>query len=360
MNPTEPTKTEVTQPEPIAPAAPVEPKARRSKRKLALVLAVAVVVLGGGSAAAYYAVVVPNKPQNALKTSVQNLTKQEAFTAKGKVEISSDGTVMTANMNMLHIDTSKKVMIADMELTVSGVKIPVEVRFIDDNAYVKLGDLTTIKSLLNSYGGDMGSLVEDVDKKVSNQWVEIDKTLLNSASSSATQAKCTPEEVAMRTRAALNEAVTTGVDSEVYTIQKTSSDTVDGAKVRKLELAVDKSKLASLATKVKDLPAAKELEKCNDMSTEEATTTNDVTNLSTFNVWIDGSKHIKRVELKLSSTADSTTTAMGVDMTMVKDAPNVEKPADAKPFMQLVGELSKLYKDATGADITSLGDSLSL
>ncbi len=354
MNPTD--TSAPTTPATPTPATPTVPQ--KSKKKLgliALVVAALVVVLGG-SAGAYYGIIVPNKPENILKTAVQNFTKKDTFTAKGKIDVTASETSSTVDMNMLHVDSTKKVALVDMTLTMSGIKLPVEARFVDGNAYVKLGDLSTIKSLLGAYaGGDSSPVIDEIEKKVSNQWVEIDKTLLSSATSSATESKCSPEEVTMRTRAAVNEAVSAAVDGEdqVYTIQKTSSDTVDGQKTKKLELTLDKSKLAAFGKKVEDLPAAKELAKCSESAVESAETTasGETMDLTALNVWVDGSKQIKRVELKLAVGNDEAKTAMGIDMTMVKDSPTVEKPAGAKPLMQLYGELSSLL----GMDGSSLG-----
>jgi hypothetical protein len=329
----------------------------------------ALLVLGGG-AAAYFGVVVPNQPENKLKKAIQNLTEQEITTVRGSIDMVVPGASTNVAVNILHVDPQKQVALGDMVITVSGVKLPVEMRYVDNTAYVKLGDLSTLKSLAAGFGGpELAPVIDMVDKKVSEQWVEIDKTILNQATEGASQSAeqgstCTADEIAIKLRAAVNEmlVLTTQDETKVYTITSTSTEQVEGESTTKMVLSIDEAKLADFGKKLNELPAVKDLEKCasSDVASE-AEQTADTGKITTFNVWVGSDKQIKRVEtaMEVTEANDGETVTTKLDMTMVKDAPTVEKPANAKPVMQLMGELQALFMQDPGS-FDVLNGSLSL
>lgn len=341
--------------------APAKPK-KNNRLKLAILAAVVAVVVLGGGAAAYFGVIVPNQPDNKLKKAVENLSKQDTTTLKGSIKVTADGTSANIAINMLHVDPAQKVALADVAVTVSGITVPAEIRYVDNNLYLKLGDLSTIKSLASAYVDK--AVVNQMVSKLSNQWVEIDETVLDQATSSAdASSKCSSEETIAKTRAAMNDTLNlaTSDNSKVYTINKVSKEDVDGEATTKLELSLDKTKLKELGTTSEDLQSVKDLEKC--LNTDESTATSqeaDNGEITTFNVWIDGAKHIKRFEVGMDTTSsDNQKASTTIDMTMVNDAPTVEKPSGAKPFMQLVGELQSLFY-GDGGSLNALNGALSL
>ncbi len=361
-----PSTNKPTKPEPTTQPGSKKPRAV----KIWIIAAIAAFVVLGGSAAAYFGVVVPNQPENKLKKAVQNLSEQQITTVKGSVDIVSAGMSANVGVNMLHVDPDKNVALADMAVTVSGVKLPMEMRYVDNTAYIKLGDLSTIKSLLAAYGGaEAAPLVDLVDTKVSNQWIEIDRTFLNQMTQGFTQGleennSCSAAETTTKLRTSINDMLqlATTDEANIYTITNTTEEDVDGQSATKMQLSIDDSKVSEFGKKVADLQSVKDLEKCfegtENKDVQEAADSGKIT---TFNVWVDGNKQIKRVEVAMETaevSGDEKTTTK-LDMTMVKDAPAVEKPSGAKPVMQLIGELQSLFG---GSDIPldSLSESLTL
>ncbi|MCA9331281.1 hypothetical protein KC957_04460, partial [Candidatus Saccharibacteria bacterium] len=253
-----------TSPEPMdAPSAaqpgPQPTKTKKGRLKVAIIAAVAAVVVLGGSAAAYFGIVVPNQPENKLKKAVENLSKQETLTTKGTIKIDAEGTSASIAVNMLHVDPAQKVALADFAVTVSGVTVPAELRYIDNNVYVKLGDVSTLKALASGYADSQ--VVDQIASKVSNQWIEIDQTLLKQASSSAdTNMTCSSEETFTKAKAAMSESLGLATDDEAkaYTISKVSKEDVDGVGTTKLELSLDKTKLKEFGKKAEELQSVKD------------------------------------------------------------------------------------------------------
>ena len=346
-----------------APVVPVSTPSKKSRLKVVLITAIAAVVVLGGGAAAYFGVVVPNKPENKLKKAVENLASQKTATIKGSIKVDTGGASVNLAINMLHVDPEKQAALADFALTFSGVTIPAEVRYIDSNVYVKLGDVSTLKSLASAYSGVDSQVIDQIASKVSNQWIEIDQTLLKQASSGAqTNMACSSEETTAKAHTAANDLLKLATDDQAkaYTITETSKEDVDGVSTTKLELALDEAKLKEFGTKAGELQSVKDLEKC--LSSDDASKATDEAedgDITKFNVWIDGDKRIKRVEMGVTAGKDSEKSTTTIDLTMVKDAPTVEKPSGAKPVMQLYGELQSLFSGGSSS-LDTLNSSLSL
>lgn len=355
----------------VGSASPAGPQPSNKKRsmKAMLIAAVAAVVLLGGSAAAYFGIVVPNKPENQFKQAIQNTIdgKNTAQATKGRITFNGGGTSGALDINMLYVDPANQTALADLKYTVSGIDVPFEIRYVGGNAYVKAGDLSTISSLAASSGGASAAQTKVIIDKVSNQWIEIDKTLIDKyrsqmSDSTTESTKCSAQELSTRSRAAVNEwlVLVSDENSGVYTVTNSSSEDVDGVPTTKIELSVDSTKITELAKQAEELPAFKSFEEClgEAASTKEAEATADSSEITKFNVWIDGDKNFKRVEVGSKATAGQTTGEMTADFTFVKDAPTVEKPADAKPLAKFIAELQALTSG--GASSASPLDSLSL
>ena len=149
------------------------------KAKLAGIIVAAIVLLGAVGAGAYYGVYLPNTPNNVLKSSISNLLKQNQVSGKGSASFSGKDSI-AGNINYdLKADMEKGTSAMVVEASFSGVKLPLEVRAVDKNLYVKVGDLDTIKSLAaGALGPETGSVVDEISKEVSNKWTEIDSSLI--------------------------------------------------------------------------------------------------------------------------------------------------------------------------------------
>ncbi len=358
LPPEKPAPTTSTSP---APPPPTSPRPKRNVKLLVVIVAIVVVLLGG-SAAAYFAVIVPNKPENLLKKAVANLAEQTTFSAKGNLSIKSGDTTVDLNVNMLHLASDQKTMLLDTELAFSGVKLPIEARYVDQNAYIKVGDLSTLKTLAALGGSDAVSSFNLLSSKLSNQWIEVDKTLLEEANIA-----CSLEglfDLMDKDTATASADLLQDEQYKFFTVKNSSKDTVDGQDATKIEVTVDKAKLLSYSTKLEELPAYQSLAKCDSSDnadvTKEATDAAENTTINTFAVWVDGSKRIKRIELQATNTQSEETAQVKLDFTLLDQPVTVDKPTDAKPLMQLIGELYQPLGGSSTLDPRSLSNSLSL
>lgn len=340
----------------------------KHRRKLLLSIVGVAFLLLGGSAAAYFGVIVPNKPENILKKAISNLSNQSTFSLKG--DISAGATAGSAasldvNIKMLHVDPAQKTMLLDTDVTAGGVKVPLEARYVGDSAYVKLGDLSSLKTLLAASGGsaEVTALVDAIDSKVSNQWIEIDKTLLGSA-----DADCSINGLFTtfnKDTAAASDKLLADSQYKFFTVKSSTKDTVDDQATTKFELTIDKAKLLAYGNKLKDTAGYKALADCagNQQSqASSATQTAQNTTIDTFNVWVDGSKHIKRVQLAIATTDAGESIRTTIDFTFLDQTVTVDKPANAKPVTRLFSELAPLLKtkDSPLPGVNALSGSLSL
>lgn len=380
FNPQKPTTTTPSGSQPLPPpssAAPVPvtppsvpdplPTKKRKHLKLVAIIVAIIVLVGGGAAAAYVGIMVPNKPENVLKKAVANMASQSTVSVKGSLAIRVTGEPAVSfdiNVNMLHLDTAKKTMLLDVEATYAGIKIPLETRYVDGSVYFKLGDLSGLKTLLMGVNGvdgkEVDKLFDLLGSKVSNQWIEIDKSLLAYAG-----ADCSLDKmfgVMNQDTADTSSKLLADSQYKFFTVQSTSKDTVDGQSATKFDVHIDKAKLLAYSNQLKDTSGYKALAGCNGASQQDQTDPTvqnaaEETTIDTLNVWVDGSKQVKRVKLA-TTTGSDTTTQMTLDLTFLDQAVTVDKPANAKPAMQLLTELGS--GGTSVPSVNSLGNSLSL
>ncbi len=312
------------------------------KKKLAGIIAVAVILIGGGVAGGYYGIIVPNQPQNVLKKSAENLLKQDQTSGKGHATISSKGNdsegTFTADYE-IKSDSNKNAFEGKFDVSASGVKLPVEVKYVDKAAYVKVGDLSTIESLVGAFAGpESSAVINQLSAKVSNKWIEFDESLIKSASDN----KCSVLEQQKLNDDQINQLLDMYDSNMFVTVKNTSSETVDGKKVTKYELGLDQNKAKDFAKQVEQMDYFKKLKEC---AGEEASKTNtdkaeDFKGDATFNVWIDkGKKQIVKIQLAVKDeTADMT-----ADFIFNNDKVDITKPQDSIPAMQLYGDIASIF-----------------
>ena len=311
------------------------------KKKLAGIIAAGVILVGGGVAGAYYGIIVPNQPQNVLKKSVENLLSKDQISGKGKASFSDGGGSGAGTVEYsLQTDSTKNAMAGTFDVAFSGVKLPLEARVVDKAAYVKVGDLSTIESLVSSFvGPESSAVVNQLSAKVSNKWIEFDESLLKTA----TQDECSILSDQQKISEDQVKKLLEIYDQNMFVdIKNTSSDTVDGKKVTKAELGLDKSKAQAFAKEAEKLDYFKKFKDCAGGSTAETESqaVEDFKGDASFTIWVDkGKKEIVKVQLNIKE--DKAT--FEADFTFNNDAVNIAKPEGAIPAMQLYSELIPLF-----------------
>lgn len=363
-NLTAPTDTPPADPTPIAPATgPVvgagevnqapSPKPPKNRKKLGLVAIIVAIlaVLIGGSAAAYYAVVLPNKPENVLKSSLQNLLEQHQVSEKGTLSIDIAGPtaadVALKNVTVTFtggVDTDKNAFATQLDVSASGVKLPLEIRGIDQNLYFKIGDLSTIKSLASLSGPEAAQIVDTIGGKLSNQWIEIDSSLLKQAN-----VDCATNLFNSLSKQDVDQITKLYGDNAFLTVKSKTADVIEGTATTRYELTVDQQKAGAFGAKLGSVAGLKKITDCTKTATKtsagdkQVNQKDDLKNTS-FNVWIDKSKKLRQLELK--GTDQDTTLTLTVKFT--DDKVNVTKPDGAKPLLQVLGDFGQLFGLGSG------------
>jgi len=315
-------------------------KKRRLLKPYLAVLAV-VIVLGGGSAAAYYGIVVPNKPVNVLRAAFTNSLQEKEVSFNGTIQggpAHGGGTAYDVSVKGAG-DAVSRASDVQLAVTVSGVSFTVEARLVDQNLYLKVGDLSTLAGLLGTYSPELSSVAKSLNSDVSNQWIEVDSTLLKQAG----------ESCFLNTNWSLTKADVQLLENEYKQhpfamIQSTSNDTVNGQKTEKFVLSIDDNKVVTYANNLQGLSLVKKLNACqpSSKSTDDAMSTvigdDDQTPLT---IWVNkADKQI--VQIASHSTAqDADKDNISASGTVELSYGNVSvtAPSGAKPALQVLSEL---------------------
>lgn len=334
-------------PAPGLPRSSLPPKkpAHSSKMTLLLVSVVSLVLLlVGGGAAAYYGVVVPNKPQNVLLKSVEQSLQAHQFSISGKIDYTYKKSTaalkgFTADLTA-QVNDDQQAFDSQVTVHVVGITLPVEIRSVDKNLYLKVGDLSTLSSLSALGGPSAATIFNQLSQKVSNQWLVIDESLLKQA-----KADCLLNYPAALSSTDLNSLVSDYKAHPFATVTSSSADSVKGQAATKYNLSFNSQKATSFSSGVTNLQLFKQLQSCEQgisPSTKAApTTTQSMPQSSQFTVWVDkASKKVNQIEVVGEDNS------LKVDTTLDLSYGNVSitAPANAKPVLQLLGDLSSLYQ----------------
>ncbi len=309
------------------------------KAKLAGIIIAGVILLSAVGAGAYYGIYLPNTPQNVLKKSVANTLKQEKISGKGSASFTGkDSAAVTANYT-LQTDSTKNAIAATVDLAISGIKLPLEVRSVDKAFYLKVGDLSTVQALAaTALGPEVAGYVDEVSKQISNKWIEFDESLVKTVGGD----KCSVlTENSKLSDEDIDKLVSIYDKNEFVEIKKASGDTVDGRKVTKAELAINKDKTKTFAQDVQQLDMFKKLKECSG-DAESAVDTKQAEEFKgnyELTAWMDKSKkELVKVSLKITEDGNS----VSADFTFNNDEVNITKPDDAVPAMQFLSQFAPL------------------
>ncbi len=325
-----------------------EPKTRFGKgKKLSFVaiLGIALVVLLGGSAGAYFGIIAPNKPENLLKTAVTKQLQKKQQTTKGTVSLdlkNQDIKNVSVNFNAA-IDNEKQAFSTSVEASVSGAKLPLEVRSVDKSLFIKVGDLGSIKGLAGLAGGPQASsIVDGLAKKVSNQWIEVDQSLLKQAN-----AECVTGLMGTFSKKDTDQLVKAYGNNAFFTVKGKSADKVDGKSTTKFELDLNRENLDKFSDSLDQLEAVKKIADCGNQTNKKPSGDKEVAGQAKdalkdttmkFYVWVDGGKNLRQVQV-VANDKDANAT---VTMTFTDDKVDIQKPAGAKPVLEVLGDFSQL------------------
>jgi hypothetical protein len=337
----------------------VTPQKKRFSKKVKLLLIgiVVVIVLAAGSAGAYFGIIVPNQPENVLKSAITNTLKEKQISYDGTFDVSAADTAKPGAQQATSMtfkgsgDLDKQTMKTELSVTVSGVKVQGEVRYIDQTVYIKLNDLGAVKNLASAYNAEASSVIS----KIENQWIEIDKTLLKQANADCvldTQMTISDEE--------LNSLYDAYTKNAFATIKSTGNEDVNGKAATKFELSLDDNKMADYLKNLSELSWVKKFEGCSkDVKGPDNSTLKDG-DITPLTVWVD--KDTKRIVKLASQSTEYDAKEKNIkgsgSVTLSYGPITVEKPSGAKPIMTLLSEFAPLYN--SGVRGANTGNPLSL
>jgi hypothetical protein len=344
--------------QPVPSSSP--PKKKASKLKIFLIIMAGLILLTGVTAAGYFGVYLPNKPENVLKQSIANTLNKRQISGQGAATASGGGSsgAMTLDYTF-QLDGTNSSANAGGELAFSGVKLPFEARFIDENAYLKINDLSTVKSLAKGFmGPKSGPLIDQASEKISNNWIEFDKSLLHS-----TECPVLSAEDFRLGEKDVEQVLGAYKVNEFASIKSTSEETFGDQEVTKFDLQLDQDKAESFWEEVEKIEAGKYPKACEDrfkdaglQGDDEDKNKEDSYELS---VWVNKSK--KEVAKLVYKTESKTDGSIAIDFIFDDKPVNIQKPADSVPVLQLLGELTQLLgenpEDYTGENL-NLGDGI--
>jgi len=331
-------------PSQVAPAIGTSNK----KKKVALFAAIlaGLLVLGAAGAGAYFGVYVPSKPENVLKAAIANTAQQTKTKFSGSVSVETLGTDKFAAQIAIsgQANSDNKSFESNFDATISGVKLPIETRYVDKTGYVKLGDLGTLKSLASGYlGTESAGLIDQVSAKISNRWIEFDQTLMKQA-----ELDC-----ALETPWTLNKGdvdiLTKQYEAVPFaTIKSSSKEDLAGKSAIKYEIEIDDNKGSEYVKGLGELSLVKALKNCE--SSKDSIENNDLADgdITPITLWVDAdSKTIVKMAGKTTKQDEEKEKTKGTyEINFQYGQADVTKPEGAIPALELYGEILPIFNSA--------------
>lgn len=315
----------------------------RKKLILFVGLIAAVVVLLAGSAGAYYGIIVPSKPENILRKALGNTLSQKKTKFDGK--FSYESTDKNASLKAVNAtfngsgDAQTNAFTSIFEVTASGIKLPFELRHVNNNIYVKIGDLGGLRGLVKAASPTYVTTFETLNKKLANQWLEIDQTLLKQAN-----VDCAFNADFSLTQEDIQLLDNRFKEVSFAKIKGAQMDTVNGHSAYKYDIEIDDNKLDEYGKGLERLSIVKKIKDCklpNGTKSSKSLANNDLTPLT---IWIDkATKQIVKVAGK--STAQDEKKSQfkaNFEITMQYGQASIVKPEGAKPLLEVIGDFSQL------------------
>ncbi len=301
---------------------------------------VAAIVLLGGSAAAYIGYVRPNQPENKLKrAAAKSLSDNSQFKINGLARVenlkaqSGELKAFDLNFNLNWGDQGKTSLF--FEGNVAGIKLPTEIRLVENNLFIKIGDLSGVIAAAKLTSTQYVSLLEQINTSVANRWIEIDQNFLKQYGADCYISFNTKENLDY-----IKESLRTSNFAEV---KSAKTEQLNGKETVKYTLAINEDKAKEFNNKLSGLPSQNQCSdsnKDNDYADKQIEKFLDKPN-NEFYVWIDKTQNtISQIQLISSDDRQKVSVTMGLEYGNVQ----IEKPTDAKPLLEVLGNLAPLLQ----------------
>lgn len=337
------------------PAMPGPGKKRFFKTKAFLLSLVAVLVICIGGAAAYFGVVVPNQPANILKKAVLNTAQQQKFAYTSDISVTSSAASGGGLSGKIDIDgsldTVDNTSDTNLDLTVSGVSVSAEARYVDQNLYVKLGDLSTLSALANSLAPSDASQFNTLSSQLSNKWIEIDSTLLKEAG-----LNCAMNQNFTLSQSDINLLTNAYNKNPFSTIKSATSTSLNGVSEEKYSLNISNNELVKFVDSFSGISSVKSLESCMRTKTTTLNWKGDG-KTTPVTVWVD--KSTKRLS-QISLSSNDSGTSGTITLNLSYNPSTVTAPSNSTPLLTVFTQVMNDFGGSTssGSASTSLNSFL--
>ena len=305
MTPDTPSAPDMSSPA-SQPVLGLSPTPKKKGLVMGLIVGAAVLVIGGGAAAAYFGYIVPNKPENILKTALGNTfggSKVTSMYTDGSVAItdktSTDAPTVTTTLTGKANNQGAFDMTVGIDILVT--KLSLEVRSVDGSSFfVKASGLSDLTQLLDAAGDTADAKVAGpLLNKVDDQWYEINQSFLKQLGLTSTSTKLSDADKQKLGDLYKQHPFLTVKD-------KLPNDTIKGMDSYHLEVVLNKTELQAYLQGVADANI-KALETSKSSVTDLKKQLSDITvdfNKYPIQVWIaKDQKLIDQVQLKVSNSS---------------------------------------------------------
>lgn len=327
----------------------------KSKKLKIFALVLIVLLVAGGVVGALVVRSIYNKPENVLAKSLSNYafsSEPKNFDLSMNMELSEPQLgIKEIEMKMGVINSGKSSQV-DMELNLSVLRLRGAVQMNENgNIYIKLKDLPALlgSDIAQQYGipEEMKQQITELDDK----WIEITKDdiakLNGNQPSEDKYGKCVDKLYELMANEELAGKVD-GMykDNRFFLAKSSSEEVINGKKLLKVEVGLDKTKLDSFAGGLKAMEEYKNLvdtcgieESAALAGDDEDFDGDEVMRDGKVFVWLDrGKKQLVKMEMTGDFYQDEEK-YMSASLTMdVKDSSNVklEEPANKINIMDLM------------------------
>ncbi len=332
----------------VPPADPMAP-APKSKKKgllMGLIAGAAVLVLGGGAAAAYFGYVVPNKPENILKTSLANMLNgdMKSYYFDGSVDVTEKSSDQTITATLTGKANDQGAMELNVNVDAVITKITFDVRSVDGSAiYVRMGGLDGLPELLSSTGDAQAESYAPIIATLNNQWFEINKSILSQL---GIDLNSKASEAEMQKMAQLYEQ-----HQFLAVKQKLADETIKGMSSYHMQVVVDKDQLKQYLQGMIDAKLESLAKSKDALDSLKKSLADSKTDFSKYpiDLWIAKDKKLID-QVKFSFSDDEASATLRVTMFDFGKSVSVEKPTGTKSILDVIGT----FLEGTGGDTTLL------
>jgi len=316
------------------------------KKLLGLIVGVVagILLLGGGAAAYYFGYMVPNKPQNVLKTALVNsfsTEKAKSGSFEGSLSVKEEGSddTFSADFSGASDQDGKFTVSASIDAIVT--KVTVDVRSLDGKTlYAKVGGLAGLPELMAQSGNEMAAMYAPLLNEVNDQWFEINDSLLKETTGTSTNFKLSDAD--------RQKLATAYEENQFLTVKETlASEKINGTDSHHYKVTIDNDKLQGFVSAVE----AAKIESFGftpEMFTGIKDSLKDA-NLSQYplDVWIaKDTKLFTQVSFAMQN--DEGTFNFRMAFKDYNKEFTVEKPEGAKPIIDL---LNSFYESILGPGV---------